>query len=131
MIVWRICCAALLSALTANLDAATASGVTSAEALVPSGVAIGVVASISDITRRVELDRMKTEPLQLVSHELRAPLTSIHGLSDVLIKFPVAADEANEMLRTIHCLSSRPSAGFVSALRSGSPRRSCKPTRNS
>jgi signal transduction histidine kinase len=64
--------------------------------------AIGVVALISDITRRVELDRMKTETLQLVSHELRTPLTSIRGLSDVLLKFPVGADEANEMLQIIN-----------------------------
>ncbi|MGH9838288.1 MAG: CHASE2 domain-containing protein [Blastocatellia bacterium] len=68
----------------------------------PGSNVIGVVALISDITKRVELDRMKTETLQLVSHELRTPLTSIQGLSDVLIKFPVAADESNEMLRTIH-----------------------------
>jgi signal transduction histidine kinase len=66
------------------------------------GNIIGVVALISDITRRVELDRIKTETLQLVSHELRTPLASIQGLSDVLIKFPVAAEEADEMLRTIH-----------------------------
>jgi signal transduction histidine kinase/CHASE2 domain-containing sensor protein len=69
---------------------------------IPSAGAIGVVALISDITKRVELDRIKTETLQLVSHELRTPLTSIQGLSDALIKFPVAADEANEMLRIIH-----------------------------
>jgi PAS domain S-box-containing protein len=64
--------------------------------------AIGVVALISDITKRVELDRMKTETLQLVSHELRTPLTSIQGLSDVLLKFPVAADESREMLSVIN-----------------------------
>jgi len=64
--------------------------------------AIGVVALISDITKRVELDRMKTETLQLVSHELRTPLTSIQGLSDVLLKFPVAADESREMLGVIN-----------------------------
>lgn len=69
--------------------------------------AIGVVALLSDITRRVELDRMKTETLQLVSHELRTPLTSIQGLSDVLLKFPVAADEARELIRTIHAESLR------------------------
>ena len=63
---------------------------------------IGVVALISDITKRVELDRMKTETLQLVSHELRTPLTSIQGLSDVLLKFPVAADESREMLGVIN-----------------------------
>jgi hypothetical protein len=80
-------CSLLLSALTLGAH---------------PGKAIGVVALISDITRRVELDRLKTETLQLVAHELRTPLTSIQGLSDVLLKFPVAADESNEMLRTIH-----------------------------
>ncbi|MDX2043100.1 MAG: CHASE2 domain-containing protein [Acidobacteriota bacterium] len=64
--------------------------------------ALGVVALISDITKRVELDRIKTETLQLVSHELRTPLTSIQGLSDVLLKFPVAAEESREMLGLIN-----------------------------
>jgi signal transduction histidine kinase/CHASE2 domain-containing sensor protein len=63
---------------------------------------IGVVALLSDITKRVELERMKTETLQLVSHELRTPLTSIQGLSDVLLKFPVAKEESRELLSTIH-----------------------------
>jgi PAS domain S-box-containing protein len=64
--------------------------------------AIGVVALISDVTKRVELDRVKTETLQLVSHELRTPLTSIQGLSDVLLKFPVPAGQSREMLSTIY-----------------------------
>jgi signal transduction histidine kinase len=64
--------------------------------------AIGVVALISDVTKRVELDRVKTETLQLVSHELRTPLTSIRGLSDVLLKFPVGVEESREMLATIN-----------------------------
>lgn len=67
-----------------------------------SNTSIGLVALISDITKRVELDRMKTETLQLVSHELRTPLTSIRGLSDVLLKFPVAADESRDMLEVIN-----------------------------
>jgi signal transduction histidine kinase len=67
-----------------------------------AGQPIGIVALLADITRRVELDRMKTETLQLVSHELRTPLTSIQGLSDVLLKFPVPADQARELLGTIH-----------------------------
>lgn len=64
--------------------------------------AIGVVALISEITKRVELDRVKTETLQLVSHELRTPLTSIQGLSDVLLKFPVEADQSREMVSIIN-----------------------------
>lgn len=67
-----------------------------------SDSAIGIVAIISDITKRVELDQIKTDTLQLVSHELRTPLTSIRGLSDVLLKFPVAADESREMLGVIN-----------------------------
>ncbi|HZS09051.1 MAG TPA: CHASE2 domain-containing protein [Blastocatellia bacterium] len=93
----------LLSALVTDADAAPA--VTSekdALVLPPAGNMIGLVALITDITRRVELDRMKTETLQLVSHELRTPLTSIQGLSDVLLKFPVATEESREMLSTIH-----------------------------
>lgn len=74
----------------------------SASRLTLAGQPIGIVALLSDITRRVELDRMKTETLQLVSHELRTPLTSIQGLSDVLLKFPVPADQSREMLMTIH-----------------------------
>ncbi|MDX2031537.1 MAG: CHASE2 domain-containing protein [Blastocatellia bacterium] len=69
--------------------------------------AIGVVALISDISRRVEMDRLKTETLQLVSHELRTPLTSIRGLSDVLLKFPVAEEQSREMIDTIHAESVR------------------------
>jgi signal transduction histidine kinase/CHASE2 domain-containing sensor protein len=91
----------LLSALDADARAATDPEFT------PAGRRVGVVALISDITKRVELDRMKTETLQLVSHELRTPLTSIRGLTDVLIKFPVASDEASEMLGTIRSEAAR------------------------
>ncbi|MGH9969058.1 MAG: CHASE2 domain-containing protein [Pyrinomonadaceae bacterium] len=68
----------------------------------PETPVIGIVALITDTTRRVELDQIRMETLQLVSHELRTPLTSIQGLSDVLLKFPVETDEAREMLTTIH-----------------------------
>jgi signal transduction histidine kinase len=67
-----------------------------------AGLVIGLVALITDTTRRVELDQIRMETLQLVSHELRTPLTSIQGLSDVLLKFPVGIAEAKDMLATIH-----------------------------
>ena len=63
---------------------------------------IGILVLLSDVTEQRELDRLKAETVQFVSHELRSPLTSIQGLSDVLIKFPVSLDESKEMLATIH-----------------------------
>jgi PAS domain S-box-containing protein len=63
---------------------------------------IGLIVIITDVTKRRELERVKAETLQLVSHELRAPLTSIRALSDVLLKFPVPEDESRESLKTIY-----------------------------
>ena len=64
--------------------------------------AIGILILFFDVTKQRELDRFKAETLQFVTHELRSPLTSIQGLSDVLQKFPVSEDESKEMLETIH-----------------------------
>lgn len=72
-----------------------------------SGEVIGVVVLVSDISKRLELDRMKTETLQLVSHELRTPLNSIQGLSEVLLKFSVPPEESEALIATIYSESRR------------------------
>jgi len=41
------------------------------------GAVVGIVASLSDITKQRELQQMKTEIMTLVTHELRTPLTAI------------------------------------------------------
>jgi GAF domain-containing protein/signal transduction histidine kinase len=43
------------------------------------------VAVFRDITREAEIDRMKSEFLSMAAHELRAPMTSIKGYSDMLL----------------------------------------------
>lgn len=68
---------------------------------------IGLIVIINDITKRRELERVKAETLQLVSHELRAPLTSIRGLSETLLKYPVPEEASPEILATIYSESVR------------------------
>jgi PAS domain S-box-containing protein len=46
---------------------------------------LNVVAVFRDITKEAEIDRMKSEFLSMAAHELRAPMTSIKGYSDMLL----------------------------------------------
>ena len=48
------------------------------------GVFEGTVSVFRDITKDVEVDRMKSELISSVSHELRTPMTSIKGYIDLL-----------------------------------------------
>lgn len=50
-----------------------------------AGEARGVVAVLRDITARVELERMKSNFLSVVSHELKTPLHSIKGFVEIIL----------------------------------------------
>jgi PAS domain S-box-containing protein len=58
------------------------------------GNIIGSVSTMEDITRELEVDRMKSEFISTVSHELRTPLTSIKGYVDLILEGD--AGEVNE-----------------------------------
>jgi two-component system phosphate regulon sensor histidine kinase PhoR len=49
------------------------------------GHLLGAVVLLRDITRQKELDRLKSEFVSLVSHELKAPLSAIQGYLDTIL----------------------------------------------
>lgn len=55
-----------------------------------------------DITHELEVDRMKSEFLAMAAHELRTPMVSIFGFTELLLKRPFNEERRNDMLSTIH-----------------------------
>lgn len=57
---------------------------------------------VRDVTREAELDRMKTDFLSTAAHELRTPLASISGYSELLLKKQFDKNQQQELLGVIH-----------------------------
>jgi PAS domain S-box-containing protein len=63
--------------------------------VVLGGDFLGTVSIFRDISREVEVDRLKSEFVATVSHELRTPMTSIKGFVDLML-MGAAGDLNNE-----------------------------------
>lgn len=66
---------------------------------------LGVVSQIlyfQDVTHQTEVDRMKSEFLSTAAHELRTPMASIYGFSEVMLNQKFPPDVELENLRAIH-----------------------------
>lgn len=61
-----------------------------------------VVVYFRDVTREAELDRMKSEFLSTAAHELRTPMASILGFSELLMMRRYDEDRTRELLGTIN-----------------------------
>ncbi|MFQ5602520.1 MAG: PAS domain-containing sensor histidine kinase [bacterium] len=57
---------------------------------------IGIATILRDITREKEIDRLKTELVSLVAHELRSPLTCISGFSELLLDQSITHEQLEE-----------------------------------
>ena len=60
----------------------------------PDGAVESVVVTMQDLAPLEELERLRAEFLEMVSHELRAPLTSIKGSAATLLETSSALDRA-------------------------------------
>lgn len=62
---------------------------------------VSQVLYIRDITRETEVDRMKSEFLTTAAHELRTPMASIYGFSELLLLRKFSDGKRQELLETI------------------------------
>lgn len=60
------------------------------------------VLHLRDITRETEVDRMKSEFLSTAAHELRTPMASIRGFSDLLLMRRFDEERTRDLLQTIN-----------------------------
>ncbi|MDD5329947.1 MAG: PAS domain S-box protein [Sulfuricella sp.] len=67
-----------------------------------SGVAQGSVMYFRDVTRETEIDRMKSEFLSTAAHELRTPMASIFGFSELLLAREFDPATQRDLIQTIH-----------------------------
>lgn len=67
----------------------------------------GAALIILDVTEREQRDTMRREFTSNVSHELKTPLTSIYGISDMMINGLVKAEDMTKFAENIHDESGR------------------------
>ena len=67
----------------------------------------GMVLYFRDITRETEVDRMKSEFLSTAAHELRTPMASIRGFSELLLRRDYDEPTRRDLLETIQRQSVR------------------------
>jgi PAS domain S-box-containing protein len=56
---------------------------------------------LRDITHESEVDRLKSEFLSMAAHELRTPMASIYGFTELMLTQAFTPEECNEFLETI------------------------------
>lgn len=57
---------------------------------------------LRDVTHETEVDRLKSEFLVTAAHELRTPMASIYGYSEILLAQEFSAEDRHEFLGTIY-----------------------------
>jgi PAS domain S-box-containing protein len=63
---------------------------------------IAGVIQIRDVTRETEIDRLKSEFLSTAAHELRTPMASIYGFTELLLTRELSEDKRRTLLQRVY-----------------------------
>lgn len=66
------------------------------------GVDLGTVVYVRDITHQSEVERMKSEFLSTAAHELRTPMASIQGFTELMLARDFDEPTRQDLLNTVH-----------------------------
>lgn len=66
------------------------------------GDAISQVMHLRDVTHETEVDRLKSDFLATAAHELRTPMSSIFGFTELLLMRELGDDRRRDLLETVH-----------------------------
>jgi signal transduction histidine kinase len=69
---------------------------------VSEGAAVSQILYFRDVTREAEIDEMKSQFLATAAHELRTPMASIYGFTEVLLTQEFDEAGRRELLEIIH-----------------------------
>ena len=74
------------------------------EAALQSGQGGGVsqVLHLRDVTHETEVDQMKSEFLSTAAHELRTPMASIYGFTELMMTRPLSPERQRTVIETVH-----------------------------
>jgi signal transduction histidine kinase len=64
--------------------------------------ALPALLRLRDVSRQYELDRLKSEFLAVAAHELRTPMTSIYGFTELLLMRNYSPEQQKPILKKIH-----------------------------
>ena len=62
----------------------------------------GFVFFLRDVTHETAVDRMKSEFIEAAAHELRTPMVSVYGFTELLLSRAYSDVQRQDMLQTIH-----------------------------
>ena len=67
-----------------------------------TGVSVSRVLYVLDMTRQHTLDEIKSEFLSMAAHELRTPMVSIYGFTELMLKREMSPEQRQDLLGRIY-----------------------------